>query len=77
MDDMPPRVAALEEIARATAGALDRLDRRIDALAVRLDALAGRIDALDAEHRTDFRWLLGIMLGGALLAAMAHGFHWL
>jgi hypothetical protein len=36
--------------------------------------------------RSDFRWLLGIMLGGfamtltgfaGLLAVMAHGFHWL
>lgn len=30
------------------------------------------------EIRTDFRWLLGIMLGGfgGLFALMAHGFHW-
>jgi hypothetical protein len=31
------------------------------------------------EQRSDFRWLLGMMLGttGALLGVMAHGFHWL
>jgi hypothetical protein len=39
-----------------------------------------------ADQRSDFRWLLGIMLGGfsamlggfgAMLGVMAHGFHWL
>lgn len=70
--DMESRVAVLEQIARITTASLDRIERRID--------------ALSAEQRADFRWLLGIMLGGfaamlggfgALLGAMAHGFHWL
>lgn len=70
--DMESRVAVLEQIARTTTASLDRIERRID--------------ALSAEQRADFRWLLGIMLGGfaamlggfgALLGAMAHGFHWL
>ena len=63
--DMESRVAVLEQIARTTTAALERIERRIDALA--------------AEHRSDFRWLLGIMLGGfgASLGTMAHGFHWL
>ena len=55
-----------------------------------LGALRGEISALRAEthadlrdirqtQRSDFRWLLGILLGGfiAMLGAMAHGFHWL
>ncbi|HEX3400648.1 MAG TPA: hypothetical protein VHT74_10000 [Acetobacteraceae bacterium] len=38
------------------------------------------------QHRSDFRWLLGVMIGGfgatlggfgAILGVMAHGFHWL
>jgi hypothetical protein len=31
------------------------------------------------DQRADFRWLLGVMLGGfgAMLGVMAHGFHWL
>jgi GAF domain-containing protein len=63
--DMESRVAVLEQIARTTTAALERIER---------------------EQRSDFRWLLGIMLGGfvtvlgalgALLGVMAHGFHWL
>ena len=67
--DMESRVAVLEQIARTTAIPLERIERRMDM----------RAAELRAEHRSDFRWLLGIMLGGfgALLGAMAHGFHWL
>lgn len=63
--DMESCVAVLEQIARTTTASLERIERRLDAQA--------------AEHRSDFRRLLGIMLGGfgALLGAMAHGFHWL
>lgn len=69
---MESRVAVLEEIARTTAASLERIERRLDSLA--------------AEQRSDFRWLLGVMMGatGTVLAAMmgllgvmAHGFHWL
>lgn len=63
--DMESRVAVLEQIARSTAASLDRIERRLDAVSM--------------EQRSDFRWLLGMMLGttGALLGVMAHGFHWL
>ena len=71
-DDIPSRVAVLEEIARTTKAALERIDRRFD-------SLDRRIDAIGTDHRSDFRWLLGVMLGGfaGLLGVMAHGFHWL
>ena len=45
-----------------------------------------RIDTVVTDQRADFRWLLGVMLGGfgvmlggfgAMLGVMAHGFHWL
>jgi len=67
--DMESRVAVLEQIARTTTAALERIERRMDLHAAELRA----------EHRSDFRWLRGIILGGfgALLGAMAHGFHWL
>jgi hypothetical protein len=77
--DMEARVAVLEQIARTTAAALERIERRMDTLDRRFDGLA-------TEQRSDFRWLLGMMLGatGTILAAltgllgvMAHGFHWL
>jgi hypothetical protein len=69
---MESRVAVLEQIARAATASLERIERRLDAAAV--------------DQRSNFRWLLGIMLGGfsatlgafcAMLGVMAHGFHWL
>ena len=68
--DMESRVAVLEQIARTQTASLERIERRMD--------------AVSAEQRSDFRWLLGIMLGGfgamlggfsAMLGVMAHGFH--
>jgi hypothetical protein len=69
---MEARVAVLEQIARTTSGALERIERR-------LDSVDRRINAVVTDQRADFRWLLGIMLGGfgAMLGVMAHGFHWL
>jgi hypothetical protein len=70
--DMESRVAVLEQIARTTAAGLERIERR-------LDSMDRRIDAVVTDQRSDFRWLLGLMLAqtGALLGVMAHGFHWL
>ncbi len=70
--DMESRVAVLEQIARTTTASLERIERRLDMQA--------------AAQRSDFRWLLGVMLAGfttllgaygAMLAAMVHGVHWL
>src|SRR5437773_1013121 len=83
---MEARVAVLEQIARTTAATVERLERRFEAIDRRFEAIDRRIDALTSEHRADFRWQLGVMLGGfatmlggfgAMLGAMAHGFHWL
>jgi len=70
--DMESGVAVLEQIARATTAGLERLERRFDTMDQRMDSFM-------REQRADFRWLMGIMLGGfgALLGIMAHGFHWL
>jgi len=64
-DDMPSRVAVLEEIARNTETMLAEI--RADIREVR-----------DAQ-RGDFRWMMTVWISGmaALLAVMAHGFHWL
>ena len=84
--DMESRVAVLEQIARNTVASLERIERRFDAVDRRFDAIDRRFDAIDrridgtvSDHRSDFRWLLGIMLGGfgTMLGVMAHGFHWL
>jgi hypothetical protein len=62
---LEPRVAVLEHIAAETVRALDRLERRLE--------------ALDKRHHTDFLWMLSLQLGSlaALLGVMAHGFKWL
>ncbi len=81
--DMEARVAVLEQIAKSTQATLDRIERRMDALETGLRAEIREIRAemreIRAELQSDFRWLLGIMLGGmaGLLGGMAHGFHWL
>jgi len=95
--DMESRVAVLEQIARTTTAALERIERGMDTqkselraledrVVRRLDMQAADLRALSAEHRADFRWLLGVMLAGfatmlgafgAMLGVMAHGFHWL
>ena len=75
--DMESRVAVLEQIAQTTTAALERIERRID---------LQQQSARSPRQRSDFRWLLGVMLAGfatllgafgTMLGAMAHGFHWL
>ncbi|MGD0110018.1 MAG: hypothetical protein ABSC06_39280 [Rhodopila sp.] len=75
-NDLPTRVAVLDEIARGTKAALERIERRLDSSERRMD---DGFRSLAAEQRADFRWLLGVMIGwgAALLGVMAHGFHWL
>ena len=77
--DIPARVAVLEEIAHSLKAAIDRIDRRFD-------SMDQRLETIQRNQRSDFRWLLGIMIGGymsllglyaSLLGVMAHGFHWL
>lgn len=70
--NLEPRVAVLEQIAADTRGALDRIDRRLE--------------ALEKRQHTDFLALLTIMLSGFVamlggfagtLGVMAHGFKWI
>ena len=84
--DMESRVAVLEQIARSTNASLERIERRFDAIDRRFEAIDRRFDTHSAEHRSECRWLLGVMIGGfgatlggfgAMLGVMAHGFHWL
>jgi hypothetical protein len=83
---MESRVAVLEQIARSLLSGQERIERCFDAVDRHFDAVDRRIDILAAKQHADFRWLLGIVLGGfsgmiggvgAVLGAMAHGFHWL
>jgi hypothetical protein len=97
--DMETRVAILEHMAQATLATLERIerkfetidrrfemiDRRFEAIDRRCEAVERRMDAMSVQHRADFRWLLGVTLGGwgsvlgalgGILGVMAHGFHW-
>lgn len=85
-DDIPARVAVLEEIFLATKVAIERLDRRLDALDRRLEALDRPLEALANAQRSHFRTLLTIMLVGfgmtagafiGMMGVAAHGFHWI
>lgn len=53
---------------------------------IQLERVERRLDSIASERRRNFRWLLGLMLGGfgmtasgfaSLLVVLAHGFHWL
>ncbi len=71
----------------------DAVDRRFEAVDRRFEAVDGRFDLVDrkleaiiAAQRSDFRWLVGVLLAswvstlgalGGVLGVMAHGFHWL
>lgn len=78
-NDLSQRVAVLEEIASSTKQVLAEI--RIE-----MRELRSEMRDLRNEHRSDYRWLLGIMLGefvttiggfAAMLGVMAHGFHWI
>jgi hypothetical protein len=67
-DDIPSRVAVLEQIAREVRDGLLRIDQR-------LDRIEDKIDKLNSRIWTNFYWMLGAF--AALLGVMAHGFRWL
>jgi predicted nucleic acid-binding Zn-ribbon protein len=88
--NLDKRVALLEQIASDTRQAL--IDIRTDLRELRgeiktevrdlrteMRDLRTEMRDLRTEIWRNFRWLLGIMLGGfvGILATMAHGFHWL
>ncbi|HUB14270.1 MAG TPA: hypothetical protein VMB34_20125 [Acetobacteraceae bacterium] len=88
--DMESRVAVLEQIARTTTEGLAQIMRGMETQRAEFraleDRLERRIDLVASQQRSDFRWLLGVMLAGfttllgafgAMLGVMAHGFHWL
>ena len=71
-DDLPPRVAVLEEIART--------------MNTGLEGLRADIRDLRQTQHEDFRLTIRLFVGvsasmaagvAALLAVMAHGFHWI
>jgi hypothetical protein len=49
VSDLEPRVAVLEEIARSTRAALERIDRRLDAIENRMIASDNRMIAFQAD----------------------------
>lgn len=72
MADTESRLAVLEQIARDTQRALERIEHRLDLMEQRTENLGNRED----RH---FLWLLSFQIAGfaALLGVMAHGFNWI
>ena len=77
--DLDRRVVVLEQIAGNLDRPFDAIDRRFDSLERRFDAIDRRFDTIDRRIDAYFRRLLGTFLGGggAMLAIIAHGCHWL
>ena len=81
--DLDRRVAVLEQIARDTAAALGEIRAELRAMRSDIDHQFGDIRTelrdLRAELNRSVRWLLGLWFAslGAVLAVMAHGFHWI
>jgi hypothetical protein len=65
LDDLPSRVAVLEQIARSTQATLDRLETRFD----RIEA---KLDLFESRRADDFRFLVKLHIGQ--FAALAAGF---
>ena len=84
---MEARVAALEQIASAAVAALERIERRHEALAHEFRAEIGQLRTDMKDGFRDLRASIGpisgrcsaSLLGGfaGMLGLMAHGFHWL
>jgi len=55
------------------------LEIRVAVVEQAVRTMTASLERIEREQRADFRWLVGIMLGGfgALSTVMAHGFHWL
>lgn len=88
-DGLEAHVAVLEQIARSTLAALERLDRRFDRNDSRFDAIDRRFESCERRmdegfrelrsiHDRDFHrtWAGIITLALGMGALMAHGFHW-
>lgn len=75
---MEARVAVLEQIAKNTEKVLDRMDMRLDRMDSRMERMEDRMERIEDRQRADFKWLLGMGMGGTgfLVAVMAHGFNW-
>jgi len=90
MDDLPSRVAVLEQIARDTRDILARIETRLDRMDsrfdARLDRLDGRLDRLDGRVADNFQFLVRLYYGqfalmvagfAAILGVIARAQHWI
>jgi hypothetical protein len=75
LHDLDRRLAVLEQIAADIRQAL--IDIRADIRDLRNEVHDFR-NAVHSEMWRNFRWLLGVMLGGfgGMFALLAHGLHW-
>ena len=54
-------------------------EQRMTRVETTMEVLVKEVTELRKDMKSDFRWLLGIILGGnaALFGMMAHGFKWI
>ena len=82
-DSNTTRIAVLETTATHIHEELAKIEKRFDKVDRRLDVFEKNMSdgfiEMRKESSSNFKWLLSLYLGGfgAMLAVMAHGFHWL
>lgn len=54
-------------------------EQRMTRVETAMESLVHDVREIKSDIKSDFRWLLGIILGGnaGMFALMAHGFHWI
>lgn len=74
-DSIDTRVALLEASISSINQTLIRMENKIDR---QFDKIDIRFSNVDKEMKSDFRWLLSMIVGSnaGIAAIMAHGFHW-
>jgi G3E family GTPase len=53
---------------------MTRVETVLESLATNVKILSSEVMEIRKEMKSDFRWILGMMV--ALFGLMAHGFHW-
>ena len=77
--DLDRRATVLEQIAADTRDTLREMHTDIRELRAEIRELRADMREFHSDVNRQFRWLVGLWIGslGAVLAVMAHGFHWL
>lgn len=72
-------MASTEERLAVLETTIIHIDSTLTEIKQGLNKLDNRIDRLDSKIDSNFKWLLGMMIGGfaSVLGIVAHALHWL